>query len=152
MVEDIKKNFNNSLKEIQENSAKQVEDLKEEAQKSLKELQENMTKQVIELNKKIQDLKREVDTVKKKPKWGNAADRNPRKEILNHRCEHQQQNTRDGRENLGAEDSIENIGTTIKEKAKCKKMLSQNIQNIQDTMRRPNLQIIWVDENEDFQL
>ena len=35
MVEDIKKNFNNSLKEIQENIAKQVEDLKEEAQKSL---------------------------------------------------------------------------------------------------------------------
>jgi hypothetical protein len=42
----------------------------------------------------------------------------------------------------GAEDSIENIGTTIKENAKCKKILSQNIQNIQDTMRRPNLQII----------
>jgi hypothetical protein len=35
MVEDIKKDFNNSLKEIQENTAKQVEDLKEEAQKSL---------------------------------------------------------------------------------------------------------------------
>jgi hypothetical protein len=43
MVEDIKKDNNNSLKEIQENTAKQVEDLKEEAQNSLKELQENMT-------------------------------------------------------------------------------------------------------------
>ena len=32
MVEVIKKDFNNSLKEIQENTAKQVEDLKEEAQ------------------------------------------------------------------------------------------------------------------------
>ena len=40
MVEDIKKDFNNSLKEIQENTAKQVEDIKEEAQKSLNELQE----------------------------------------------------------------------------------------------------------------
>ena len=30
MVEDIKKDFNNWLKEIQENTAKQVEDLKEE--------------------------------------------------------------------------------------------------------------------------
>jgi hypothetical protein len=40
MVEDIKKDFNNSLKEIQENTDKQAEDLKEEAQKSLKELQE----------------------------------------------------------------------------------------------------------------
>jgi hypothetical protein len=66
MVEDIKKDFNTSLKEIQENTAKQVEDLKEEAKKSLKELQENTTKQVMELNKTIQDLKREVDTIKKK--------------------------------------------------------------------------------------
>jgi hypothetical protein len=52
----------------------------------------------------------------------------------------------------GAEDSIENIGITIKENAKCKKILTQNIQEIQDTMRRPNLQILGVDENEDFQL
>ena len=65
MVEDIKKDFNNLLKEIQENTAKQVEDIKEEAQKSLKELQENATKQLMELNKTIQDLKREVDTIKK---------------------------------------------------------------------------------------
>ena len=35
MVEDIKNDFNNSLEEIQENTAKQVEDLKEEAQKFL---------------------------------------------------------------------------------------------------------------------
>ena len=40
LVEDFKKCINNSLKEIQENIAKQVEDIKEEAQKSLKELQE----------------------------------------------------------------------------------------------------------------
>jgi hypothetical protein len=29
---------------------------------------------------------------------------------------------------------------------------NSNIQEIQDTMRRPNLRIIGVDENEDFQL
>ena len=52
----------------------------------------------------------------------------------------------------GDEDSIENMGTTIKENAKCKKILTQNMQEIQDTMRRPNLWIIGVDENEDFQL
>jgi cell division protein FtsL len=39
----------------------------------------------------------------------------------------------------GAEDSIENIDTTIKENTKYKKILTQNIQEIQDTMRRPNL-------------
>ena len=48
----------------------------------------------------------------------------------------------------GTEDSTENMGTTIKENAKCKKILTQNIQEIQDTI----LQIIGVDENEYFQL
>ena len=52
----------------------------------------------------------------------------------------------------GAEDSIENMDITIKENAKCKKILTQNIQEIQDTMRRPNLRLIGIDENEDFQL
>ena len=52
----------------------------------------------------------------------------------------------------GAEDSIENIDTTVKQNTKCKRILNQNIQVIQDTMRRPNLRIIGIDENEDFQL
>jgi hypothetical protein len=47
----------------------------------------------------------------------------------------------------GAEDSIENIRTTIKENIKHKMIRTQNIQEIQDTMRRPNLWIIGVDEN-----
>ena len=33
-----------------------------------------------------------------------------------------------------------------------KKILTQNVQEIQNTMRRPNLQIIGADENEDFQI
>jgi phosphoribosyl-dephospho-CoA transferase len=34
------------------------------------------------------------------------------------------------------------MDTTIKENAKCKKILTQNIQEIQDTMKRTNLSII----------
>jgi hypothetical protein len=42
MIEDFKKNINNSHKQIQENTDKQLEALKEETKnKSLKELQEN---------------------------------------------------------------------------------------------------------------
>jgi hypothetical protein len=51
-----------------------------------------------------------------------------------------------------AEDSIENMDTTIKENAKSKKILIQNIQEIQDATRRQNLRIIGIDENEDCQL
>jgi DNA anti-recombination protein RmuC len=65
LVDDVEKGNNNAIKEIQENSAKQVEVLKEETQKSLKELQENTTKQVKELNKTIQDIKMEVEVMKK---------------------------------------------------------------------------------------
>ena len=46
----------------------------------------------------------------------------------------------------------ENIGTTIKDNTKRKKILTQNIQEIQDTMRKPNLRVIGIDENEDLQL
>ena len=38
LIEDFKKDINSSLKEIQENTGKQVEALKEETHKSLKEL------------------------------------------------------------------------------------------------------------------
>jgi hypothetical protein len=38
MIEDFKKEINNSLNEIQENTGKKVESLKEETQKFLKEL------------------------------------------------------------------------------------------------------------------
>jgi hypothetical protein len=51
-----------------------------------------------------------------------------------------------------AEDTIENIDTTVKENAKWKKLLTQNIQEIQDTMRRPKLRITGIEESEDCQL
>ena len=57
MVEDIKKDFNNSLKEIQENTAKELQVIIEK--------QENTSKKVMEMNKTILDLKREVDTINK---------------------------------------------------------------------------------------
>ena len=135
MIEDIKKDFNNSLKEIQKNTAKQGEELKEEAQKSLKELQENTTKQVMEMNKTIQDLKREVDTIKKTQSEAMLEIENLGKKSGNIDVSISNR-IQDMEERIsGAEDSIENIGTTIKENTKYKRILTQNIQEIQDTMR-----------------
>jgi chromosome segregation ATPase len=155
LVEDLKKGINNSLKEIQENTAKQVEVLKEsqenttkqvevlkeKTQKSFKELHENTNKQVMELNKTTQDLKREEETIKK-----TQSETTLEIETLGKKSETidvsisntiQQMEERFS----GAEDSIENISPIIKENAKYKKILTQNIQEIQDTMRRTNLQI-----------
>ena len=52
----------------------------------------------------------------------------------------------------GTEDTIENIDTTVKENAKCKNLLTLNIQEIQDTMRRQNLRKIGIEEREDSQV
>jgi polyhydroxyalkanoate synthesis regulator phasin len=71
MVEDIKKVFNNSLKEIQENTDKQLQ--------ALIEKQENTSKQVMEMKKNILDLKREVDTIKNTQSEATLEIKNPRK-------------------------------------------------------------------------
>jgi uncharacterized coiled-coil protein SlyX len=52
----------------------------------------------------------------------------------------------------GADNTIENIHTTVKENDKSKKLLTPNIQEIQDTMRKPNLRIIDIKDKEDYQL
>jgi chromosome segregation ATPase len=124
-------------------------DIKKEINNSLKEIQENTTKQVKELNKTIQDLKMEVETMKKSQRettlkienlenksGANDASITNRVQEIKERIS-------------GAEDTIENIGTTIKENVKCKKIITQNTQEVKGTMRRSNLSI---DEKEDFQL
>ena len=148
--EDFKKDVDNSLKEIQENIGKQLESLKEETQKSLKELQKNTTKQVLELNKTIQDLKTEVETIKKTQRETTLEIETLEKKsgtidmTISNRIQEMEERI------SGAEDSIENICTTIKENTKCQKILTQNIQEVQDIMRRPNLRIIGIDKNKGF--
>ena len=106
----------------------------------------------MELNKTIQDLKREVDTIKKTQSEATLEIENLGKKSvaidvsISNRIQEREERI------SGADDSIENITTIIKENGKCIKILTQNIQEIQDTMRRPNLRIIGVDENEDFLL
>jgi len=58
IMENFKKDLKNSLKEMQENTSKQVEALSEETQKSPKELQENTIKQEKELKIEIEIIKR----------------------------------------------------------------------------------------------
>jgi uncharacterized coiled-coil protein SlyX len=106
----------------------------------------------MEMNKTILDLKSEVDTIKKTQNEASLEIEILGKKSgtidasISNRIQEMEERI------SGAEDSIDNIGTTIKETAKCIQILTQNIHEIQDTMRRPNLQKIGVDENEDFQL
>jgi chromosome segregation ATPase len=104
----------------------------------------------MELNKSIQDLKIEVETMKKTQRETTLEMETLGKKSgtidvsISHRIQEIEERI------SGAEDSMESMDTTIKENAKCKKILTQNIQEIQDTMRRPNLRIIGIGENKDF--
>jgi hypothetical protein len=50
------------------------------------------------------------------------------------------------------EDTIEKNDTRVKENKKWKKLLTQNTQEIQDTVQRLNLEIIDIKESKDSQL
>ena len=119
-VEALKEEAQKFLKELQENTAKQVEALKEETQKSLKELQEKTTKQAMELHKTIQDLKMGVETMKKTHRGTTLEIETLGKKSwtidvsISNRIKEMEERI------SGAEDSIENMDTTTKENAKCK--------------------------------
>ena len=51
-----------------------------------------------------------------------------------------------------AEDTIEEIDSLVKENIKSHTSLTQNTQEICDTMKRPNLRIIEIKEREDTQV
>jgi predicted nucleic acid-binding Zn-ribbon protein len=126
IIEDFKKDINNSLKEIQVNTGKQVEALKEETQKSLKELQENTTKQAKELNKTILDLKMEIETISKSQREKTLVIENLGKSsgVIDTNITNRIQEIEE--RISGAEDTTENIDTTVKEIAKFKNPNSEH--------------------------
>jgi septation ring formation regulator EzrA len=88
------------------------------------------------MNKTIQHLKMEVETIKKTQRETTLEI-----EILGKRSGVIDASITNRIQEIeerisGAEDPIENIDTTVKENTKCKKLLTQNIQEIQDTVRR----------------
>jgi len=131
---------------MQENINKQVEAYREESQKSLKEFKENTIK------KQLKELKMEIQAIKKEHMEKTLDIENQRKRqgdidtsITN--------STQEIEERISEEeDSIEIIDSTVKDNVKRKKLLVQNIQEIQDSMRTPNLRIIGIEESEDSQL
>ena len=96
------------------------------------------------MNKTIQDLKMEIEIIKKSQRETSLKIENLGKRSgfidasINNRVQEIEERI------SGAEDII-NIDTTVKENAKSKKLLTQSIQEIQDTMRTPNQKIIGIE-------
>ena len=88
--------MNKSLKEIHENTSKEVEALKEEANKN--KIQESTIKQVKDMNKTVQVLKREIEAIKKTQTEAILEMENLGKRTGTIQIQH---NTNDGKENHG---------------------------------------------------
>ena len=104
-------------------------------------------KEIKHMKETIQDLKTEIETIKKKTKeiieteimrkWSGTTttSKNNRIQEMEERIS-------------STEDTIEEINSSVKENIKSSKSLTQNIQEICDTMKRPNLKIIGIEEGE----
>ena len=113
MIAAINKDFHKSRKDLQERTAKELQ--------ALKEKQENTAKQVMEMNKTILELKGEIDTIKKTQSVATLEIETLGKKSgnidvsISNRIQEMEERI------SGTEDSIENIGTTIKENTKRKR-------------------------------
>jgi hypothetical protein len=108
---------------------------------------------VKELNKTIQDLKMEIETIKISQRETTLEIENlgKRSVVIGVNITNRIQEIEERLSGI-EDDIIENLATTVKENAKCKRPLTQNIQKIQDTMRRPNPRLTGIEEHEDSQL
>ncbi|KAL6080965.1 hypothetical protein STEG23_016230 [Scotinomys teguina] len=141
VIEALKEEMKNSLKELEEQTNKKLEENKESQEKAIKQMK-----------KTVQDLKIEIETIKKTQSEGRLEIENLTKQTgttdtsITNRMQEIEQRISD------AEDTIEKIDSSVKENTKAKKVITQNIQEIWDTIKRPNLRIIGIEEGEEYHL
>ncbi|KAL6046108.1 hypothetical protein STEG23_023652 [Scotinomys teguina] len=140
VIEALKEEIKNSLKELEEKTNKKI-GRKQSQEKAIKQMKET-----------VQNLKIEIETIKKTQTEGRLERENLTKQTgttdksITNRMQEMEQRISD------AEDTIEKIDSSVKENTKAKKVITQNIQEIWDTMKRPNLRIIGIEEGEEYHL
>ncbi|KAL6079788.1 hypothetical protein STEG23_023429 [Scotinomys teguina] len=135
-------------KENEEKINKKMEDLK----KVLKESQDNQQKTIKHMKETTQDIKIETEKLKKTLSEGMLEIEKLSKRSGNTDASitNRIQEMEDRISNV--EDTIEEIDSTVKENTKTKKAIKQNVQEIWDTMKGPNIRIIGIEEGEEYQL
>ena len=137
MMETFKEEMKNSLKEIKEETNKNWKKLINPSKKSKKTKGGKTIKQVKET---VQDLKTEIEVKKRTKgilymenlgKWIGTTEKSKSNRI------------QEKEEKIsGAENALVKIDSLVKENIKSNKFLTQNIQEIWDTMKKPSLRII----------
>ncbi|KAL6093181.1 hypothetical protein STEG23_008035 [Scotinomys teguina] len=119
VIEALKEEMKNSLKELEEKTNKKLEENKESQEKAIKQMKET-----------VQDLKIEIETIKKTQSEGRLEIENLTKGTgttdtsITNRMQEMEQRISD------AEDTIEKIDSSVKENTKAKKVVTQNVQEI----------------------
>ncbi|KAL6076489.1 hypothetical protein STEG23_025572 [Scotinomys teguina] len=144
-------------KEIEEKN-KKLEEIKKEEQKivrnknSLKESQEKHQKTIKHVKETFQHLKIEIGRMKKTQTEGMLEIEKLSKQTENTDASitNRIQEMEDRISNV--EDTIKETDSSVKENTKSKKVITQNVQEISDTMNMTNIRIIGIEEGEEYQL
>ncbi len=148
VIDALKQHIKNALTEMDEKYNRKFEELN----KSVNDTLENQGKTIKQIMETVQDLKTEMEAKKKTQTEGRLDMENLSKQTestdtsITNRIQELEERISD------SEDTIEKINTLIKENSKSNKLSSQNIQELWDTIKRPNLRIIGVEEGEEVQL
>ena len=124
----------------------------EEISKSVNETLRNQEKTIKQVKETVQELKTEMEAMKKTQNEGQLDMENLGKRTettessITNRIQEMEERISE------SEDTIEKINALIKENSKSNKFSSQNIQEIWDTIIKPNLRIIGVEEGEELQI
>ncbi|MGU7598330.1 hypothetical protein, partial [Enterococcus faecalis] len=137
-----------------------IENLREEIRKSFREMEEKTNQKMQEINESqentikqlmgtVQDLKTELETIKKTQTEGMLEVEKLSKQSvttdasITNRIQEMEERI------SGVEDTLAEIGSSTKENLKSNKSLTKNIQEMWDTMKKPNLSIIGIEEGEE---
>ena len=162
-IESLKHDMNNSLKELDEKYNKNFEEMRieidekynkkfEEIIKSMNETLRNQEKTIKQVKETVQELKTEMEAMKKTQNENRLHMENLGKRTettessITNRIQEMEERISE------SEDTIEKINALIKENSKSNKSSSQNIQEIWDTIKKPNLRIIGIEEGEELQI
>ena len=124
----------------------------DEMSKSINETLGNQEKTIKQVMETVQDLKTEMESMKKSQAEGQLAMENlgKRRETsetsITNRIQEIEERISD------SEDTIEKLNALTEENSKFNKFSSQNIQEMWDTIKKPNLRIIGVEEGEELQI
>ncbi|ERE69936.1 LINE-1 type transposase domain-containing protein 1 [Cricetulus griseus] len=147
-LKEIEEKANNKLHKMEEKTNQTIQEINKSLKES-KETQEKTSKQMKEVLETVQSMKAEIDTIKKTQneamlEMERLDKRSGTKDVsITNRIQEME-------ERISAiEDSLEDIHSSTKENLKSNKSLTQNIQEIWDTVKRPNLRIIGIEEGEE---